>query len=301
MADSNEQQQRGLVITRHGQNLLIEDRLSGKNIHAMVRRSVGDLVCGDHVVWQYTADDEGVITERERRQSTLSRRDYSGREKPLAANLTQLIVVIAPLPEPTGYLLDQYLVAAELMDIKALIVINKADLLDADEKEAFLDRFRYYSEINYPLIYTSTKDVPGTDELRRHLSDEVNILVGQSGVGKSSLINDMIPDLDLRIGKLSQATDLGKHTTSSTSLYHLPQGGDIIDSPGVRSFRLGSYTKEELESGFPEFRPYLGKCRFNNCSHTAEPDCAIIENLNKGKITSQRLDAYHQLLTQAER
>jgi ribosome biogenesis GTPase len=225
----------------------------------------------------------------------LSRPDYSGREKPLAANLTQLVVVLAPRPEPSGYLLDQYLVTAELIQLKPLIAINKIDLLEEAALSGFLDGFSHYAAIGYPLVQISAKREHGLDALIERLKLETSILVGQSGVGKSSLINALLPDLEVETGRLSDATGLGRHTTSTATLYKLPQGGELIDSPGVRSFRLTDLTQEELERGFPEFHPYLGRCRFHNCSHDHEPDCAIQAAVESGHITPLRLANFHRL------
>lgn len=285
----------GRVITRHGQNLVIEDH-NQQLIHCLQRKQSETLVCGDYVLWESTGEGQGVVNSRLERASTLSRPDYSGRNKALAANITQLVVVIAPEPEPSGYLLDQYLVATELIGVKALIVINKADLLQKDEYGQFAQRFDGYQEIGYPLVQSSTKSDGGIQGLTQHLEAEDSILVGQSGVGKSSLVNSLIPELSLQVGRLSEATGFGRHTTSTTTLYHLPTGGDIIDSPGVRSFRLGQIDRRQLGTGFPEFSSYLGQCRFNDCSHTTEPGCAVIRAAEAGEIHADRLTVYQQMV-----
>jgi ribosome biogenesis GTPase len=284
----------GRVVIRHGATLGIEDE-KGRIIQCQTRQHIGHPVCGDRVVWQPTGESAGVVTALLPRNSILSRPDYSGREKPLAANLTQLVVVLAPKPEPSGYLLDQYLVTAELIRVKPLIAINKIDLLEGDGLDTFLAGFAHYAAIGYPLVRVSAKREHGLDQLIERLKHETSILVGQSGVGKSSLINALLPDLEVETGRLSKATGLGRHTTSAATLYKLPQGGELIDSPGVRSFRLTELTREELEQGFPEFQPYLGHCRFHNCSHDHEPDCAIRAALEKGKIAHQRLTNFLRL------
>jgi ribosome biogenesis GTPase len=289
----------GRVVIRHGATLGIEDDC-GQIIQCQTRQNIGHPVCGDQVLWQRTGETTGVVTALQPRKSVLSRPDYSGREKPLAANLTQLVVVLAPRPEPSGYLLDQYLVTAELIRVKPLIAINKIDLLEGEALTEFLDGFAHYETIGYPMVRVSAKLEHGLDDLIERLNGETNILVGQSGVGKSSLINALLPELEVETGRLSEATGLGRHTTSSATLYHLPQGGELIDSPGVRSFRLTDLTREELEQGFPEFRPFVGQCRFHNCSHDHEPDCAILAAVNSGQITAQRL-ANFQRLSQALR
>jgi ribosome biogenesis GTPase len=293
-ADSAQATAKGRVIIRHGATLGIEDN-SGRLIQCQTRQHIGHPVCGDRVVWQATGESTGVVTALLPRSSVLSRPDYSGREKPLAANLTQLVIVLAPIPEPSGYLLDQYLVTAELIQVKPLIAINKIDLLERNELHNFLAGFAHYGTIGYTMVEVSAKQEHGLDQLIGRLKRETSILLGQSGVGKSSLINALLPDLEVETGRLSKATGLGRHTTSTATLYQLPQGGELIDSPGVRSFRLTELTREELEQGFPEFQPYLGQCRFHNCTHDHEPDCAIRTAMETGKISPQRLTNFLRL------
>lgn len=293
-SDSNLAQP-GRVITRHGQNLVVRDA-EGRDLHCLFRQNLGELVCGDHVIWQPTHDGEGVVTALLPRQSVLSRPDYSGRDKPLAANITQLVVVIAPEPAPTGYLTDQYLIAAELIGIKALIAINKADLLNSDNRESFLAQLAAYDQIGYPLVEVSARAQQGLRPLLDRLNGETSILVGQSGVGKSSLINALIPKQQAETGALSEASGLGKHTTSAARLYFLEDGGELIDSPGVRSFRLGEINQGQLEQGFREFAPFLGHCRFANCAHQAEPGCALNQAAQQGAISQQRLDHFLHML-----
>lgn len=290
----------GRVVIRHGATLGVENG-DGHIIQCQTRQHIGHPVCGDRVVWQPTEGETGVVTALLPRTSVLSRPDYSGRDKPLAANLSQLVIVLAPRPEPSGYLLDQYLVTAELIRVKPLIAINKIDLLQDAGQEAFLAQFAHYLTIGYTLVQVSAKLEHGLDALIARLNQETSILVGQSGVGKSSLINALLPEHDIETGRLSEATGLGRHTTSTATLYKLPQGGELIDSPGVRSFRLTDLTREELEQGFPEFRPYLGQCRFHNCTHEHEPDCAILAAVSEGGIAPLRLANFQRLTQTAGR
>jgi ribosome biogenesis GTPase / thiamine phosphate phosphatase len=285
---------KGRVVIRHGATLGIEDE-QGRIVQCQTRQHIGHPVCGDRVVWQATGETTGVVTALQPRHSVLSRPDYSGRDKPLAANLTQLVIVLAPEPDPSGYLLDQYLVTAELIQVKPLIAINKIDLLTGADADAFFARFAHYPLIGYPLVQVSAKREHGLDALIDRLKGETSILVGQSGVGKSSLINALLPDLELETGRLSKATGLGRHTTSTATLYRLPQGGELIDSPGVRSFRLVDLTREEMEQGFPEFRAHIGQCRFHNCTHDHEPDCAILAAVETGEINPERLANFQRL------
>lgn len=289
----------GLVVVRHGANLAVEDA-AGRVHHCLARQNIGDPVCGDRVVWQEAAPGQGVVTALLPRHSVLSRPDYGGQDKPLAANLTRLMVLLAPRPEPSEYLLDQYLVAAELMGVEALVAFNKLDLLDGDGLAAFRGRFAHYAAIGYPGVWLSLKSGRGLAELTALLEGETSILVGQSGVGKSSLVKALLPDRDVQIGRLSRATGLGRHTTSATTCYRLPCGGRLIDSPGVRSFRLGAIGLAELERGFRELAGLSAGCQFADCRHDQEPGCAIKRAVEDGRVHPQRLANFHHLAAQIE-
>ena len=278
----------GLVMARYGANLAVEDDGGGLH-HCVARRHIGHPVCGDRVVWQTAGDGQGVVTAIEPRRSVLSRPDYSGRDKPLAANLTRVVVLLAPRPEPGTYLLDQYLVAAERIGVEALILGTKMDLLDGEEAEAFRARFAHYPGIGYPTLWISLRAPATLAPLTAALADQTSILVGQSGVGKSSLVKALLPDREVQVGRLSKATGLGRHTTSAATCYRLPFGGLLIDSPGVRSFRLGAIDRDTLQQGFRELRPYIGHCRFADCHHDREPDCAVRAAVAAGAIHPERL------------
>jgi ribosome biogenesis GTPase len=292
--------QRGLILVRHGANLGVEDD-SGHLHHCVSRQNIGHPVCGDRVVWQPTSEGRGVVTALLPRATVLSRPDLSGRSKPLAANITLMIVVVASRPPPGGFLIDQYLVTAEKIGVQALILCNKMDLLDHREREAFLSALGHYAEIGYTLLPISVKEDPCAPSLLKRFAGETAILLGQSGVGKSSLIKALLPDQDVQIGRLSRATGLGRHTTSAATCYQLGNGGRLIDSPGVRSFRLGALDRHALERGFREFVPYLGHCRFADCRHLHEPDCALRTAVASGSIAQQRLTSFHQLAADLER
>jgi ribosome biogenesis GTPase len=294
-AADNTQQQTGRVIVRHGRSLLLRCA-DGSSVHAMFRANLGEVVCGDNVVWQGTENGEGVVVAIQPRNTALSRPGFVGQEKAIAANITQLVVVLACQPEPTGYMSDQYLIAAERIGVRGLICLNKADLLDEEARSHFRQRFAHYETIGYPVIQISAKTEHGLDPLRERLRDQTSILVGQSGVGKSSLINALIPRQKVLEGSLSTATGLGRHTTSAATLYQLDSGGELIDSPGVRSFRLGELTRQELERGFRDFLPFLGQCRFHNCAHLAEPGCAIRAAVEAGQIRPERLESYRHMV-----
>jgi len=293
LSESETAPQRGVVVTRHGSHLAVADE-TGDIHHCLLRQNLGHVVCGDRVVWLRTGEGAGVVTAVHERTSVLARPDYAGRDKPLAANLTQLVIVVAPEPPPTGYLIDQYLVAAEIIGIKALITVNKADLLNpvADPR---LGRVPEYAALGYPVIRVTARSQDGLAPLVKHLREETSILVGQSGVGKSSLVKALLPDQDIQVGRLSNATGLGRHTTSTTTLYFLSQGGALIDAPGVRSFRLTSMDRGTLERGFREFKPYLGHCQFGDCAHDQEPGCALQAAVADGKIPAWRLESFHHM------
>lgn len=288
------EQHTGRVVVRHGRSLLIRTD-DGRELLGALRANIGEAVCGDRVVWQAAGEGHAIVVALLPRESALTRPSFGGQEKTIAANITQLVVVLAPQPEPTGYLLDQYLVAAERIGVRGLICLNKADLLDAAGQARFRERFGHYEAIGYPLIQISAKTEHGLDPLRDRLNGQTSILVGQSGVGKSSLINALVDSCSASEGALSEATGLGRHTTSAATLYPLRGGGELIDSPGVRSFRLGRLERQELERGFREFLPYLGQCRFHNCAHLAEPDCAILAAVEAGQIRPERLASYQHL------
>ncbi len=281
-------------MVRHGANLAVEDT-AGHIVHCLTRRHIGHPVCGDQVVWQRTSDARGVVTAILPRQTVLSRPDYGGNDKPLAANLTRLIILIAPEPPPSEYLVDQYLIAAETIGVPAIIVANKMDLLDDAARAEFQRQFAHYRRIGYEILWTSLREPATLAELGARLGGETSVLVGQSGVGKSSLVQVLLPDRSIQIGRLSEATGLGRHTTSAATCYRLPGGGSLIDSPGVRSFRLGDIDRETLQHGFRELRPYIGQCRFGDCRHDREPGCAIREAVAAGAIAPQRLANFHHL------
>lgn len=284
----------GLVIVNYGKNLLLEDR-SGALVRCVVRREAGIPVCGDRVEWLRTGAGTGVVESIDTRR-TLLQRAVGETHKPLAANIDQIVIEAAIEPQLDGFLVDKYTVAAELAGAEPLLVINKEDLLD-DAQRAQIDALLTdYRAIGYDCLYTSALRNTGIDAFLARLAGRSSILVGQSGVGKSSLILRLLPDLDIAIGRLSSASGQGRHTTTATTLYHLPGSGDLIDSPGVRDFHLGRVPPEELARGFREFRPWLGHCRFTDCRHRNEPGCAVRDALQQHRISARRMESYRRLL-----
>ncbi len=284
----------GMVISHHGASVVVESP-AGDLHRCVVRQNLGSLVCGDRVVWQLGADGDGVVVALEPRQSLLSRPYPDGRSKPVAANINRIAVVAAVAPEPSEFLIDRYLVAAEATGIEPFIILNKTDMLDQDQRHALNARLRVYGEIGYTVLHTSVKAEHGLDALLAQLRNHTSILVGQSGVGKSSLVKALLPDRDIRIGKLSEA-EHGRHTTTTSVLYHLPNGGDLIDSPGVRDFGVWHLSNDAVAQGFVEFRPYLGHCKFSDCAHRDEPGCALHEAVEAGHIDRRRFESYHRIM-----
>lgn len=292
-------EQTGRIITRYGAQVELEDS-QRKRFRCLMRRNLPSLVCGDNVIWQAGPDNTGVVVAMEPRQSLLERPDADNQLKPVAANISQILVVAAPEPALDVDLINRYFVAAEMTGIPPVLIINKIDLLSEATLDKLRARFQAYEDIGYSVIYATTKRAHGLDDLLEHLRDKTSIFVGQSGVGKSSLIQVLLPKEELRVNSLSESSGEGRHTTTTTQLYHFSTGGELIDSPGVRSFRLGHVSRREITEGFKEFRPYLGQCRFSDCRHTVEPDCAIIAAVDAGKISSERFESYQRIIETTE-
>ena len=285
----------GLVIINYSKHQLVEDATG--NLHRCVaRRGLPQIVCGDVVEWLPTGDGTGVIETIMPRRSVLQRTTGNTTRRPLAANIDQIIIEAALEPALDSFLIDKYTIAAELARTEPLIVINKADLLRPKARGRIEDLMDEYQAIGYTVLLTSALHNTGIEAFMDCLANKTSILVGQSGVGKSSLIKRLLPDHDITVGKLSAASGLGKHTTTATTLYHLPHGGMLIDSPGVRDFRLGDVPATELAQGFREFQPWLGHCKFNDCRHLSEPGCAITAALTDGHISARRMESYRKLL-----
>ena len=288
----------GTVITNYGSQVDIEghtEPFSGKIVRCFVRANIPALVTGDKIVWR-PAEPQGVVVALEPRQSKLIRPDNYGKLRPVAANIDRIGVVFAVQPTPKSNLLDRYLVAAEAQGIEPFLVLNKTDLLGQQDNLDIDSIVQSYKSIGYSVISVSAKNNDGMDELKTYLTNKNCIFVGQSGVGKSSLINQLVPENNSAVGPLSEATNEGTHTTTASKLIHLDTGGVVIDSPGIREFALTHLDKETIIQGFRDFRPFLGHCKFRDCKHENDDGCALIAAVAAGKLQQYRLDNYRQII-----
>ena len=298
-------EQPGLIIAHFGRQAeveALEGPAAGSVVRCHLRANIDALVTGDRVAWRAgAAGATGVIVAGLPRRSMLARPDSHTRlPRPVAANVDRIVIVIAPEPQPFANLIDRYLVAAEDIGIAPLLLLNKADLIGAHNEAAIGTLLDQYRAIGYPVLVASSIREAGLEALRGQLRDHTSIFVGQSGVGKSSLIGKLLPGIDIRVGDLSQAESKGRHTTTTARLFHLPGGGDLIDSPGIREFGLGHIERERIESGFVEFRPWLGRCRFRDCRHQQEPGCALREAQGSGAISDERMASFRAIIAGLE-
>jgi ribosome biogenesis GTPase len=289
-----------LVLVSYGSRGVIE-LPDGSRTKCRYRRSVGRPYCGDRVVVERLKGQPAVVTEILSRSNEFARANARKQKQVIAANLDQVLIVIAAAPEPSTDLVERYLVAVHSLGIRPVIVLNKSELMSGSELSVNspLHHLDEYRDLGYELLTTSCKGVPGIDALLPILGRKTSILVGQSGVGKSSLVNALLPDLDLQTGELSRVTGKGIHTTTTTIMYNLSFGGKLIDSPGVWEYGLWEMEQPELVSGFIDFDPYFGHCKFNDCHHASEPECAIAEAVSRGEIREWRYESYRRLLEQS--
>ena len=284
----DEKEHQGIVITRYGQRQLVEDE-NGIVFQSVSRQNIGFSVAGDKVLFQKTKHDDAIVTAIYPRDNELKRQD-----KLIAANIDQLWLVVAIEPHYEFELIDRYLIMAENSNLPIGIIVNKIEL--SSNKSKTENDFLHYKSIGYDVRFLSVKKQTNLNFFKEQLVNKSHIFLGQSGVGKSSLINSLIPDLQLRVNEISSKSKLGKHTTTNTTIYHIPSGGDLIDSPGVREFQLDSLTELEIKTGFKEFRALSDACRFRDCKHINEPNCAVKESLDQGKINPNRYQSYLNIL-----
>lgn len=288
-----------VVISRFGQHADIETT-DQEVLRCNIRRTVTSLVCGDEVIFRRAkvsdGDLAGVIEAVHERRTQLTRPDFYDGVKVVAANIDQILMVSAVVPEFTPQIIDRYLVACEDMGIEPILLLNKIDLLDQESLEYIDEVLDIYRELGYRVLLVSTKSGEGIDELKHMLEDKNNIFVGQSGVGKSTLVNTVLPNADILTKEVSENSGLGQHTTTVSRLHHLPSGGNLIDSPGIREFGLWHLDVERVTWCFKEFREFIGGCRFRDCKHLNDPGCLLREAVDEGKISELRFESYHRIL-----
>ncbi len=295
-------EQTGRVIAHYGVQLAIEaleGELAGQRFRCHRRSNIEALVTGDRVIWQPAAEGQtGVITALLPRESVLVRPDPYNKLKPVAANIDRILLVIAPEPTPSPELIDRYLIACETTGIRPVILLNKADLMTPAQHEGLGALLASFAALGYE---TRTLSAHGdTGDLEAIVAGRTVVFVGQSGVGKSSLINALLPDVAQKVHQLSVGSKLGQHTTTTACWFDLPGGGALIDSPGIREFGVWHMDRDQLLSGFIEFQPFLGQCRFRNCSHAHEPGCALCLASEEGHIQPRRLASFQRLATNLE-
>jgi ribosome biogenesis GTPase len=286
----------GVIIAAHGRHYMAE--ANGQRMQCVTRGKKSDVTVGDIVRLKATSADQAVIEGIAERKTLLYRSDQY-KSKLLAANLSRLFIVVATEPGFSDDLVSRALVAAEAAGIKAHIVLNKVDVRESLDKAR--ERLAPYAGLGYPLHEVSARAAPDAAAalLWPLLRGQSSILIGQSGMGKSSLINLLVPDADIAVREISAALDTGKHTTTFTCMYRIDDETSVIDSPGFQEFGLHHLTEGMLERAFPEFTPFLGHCRFYNCHHVSEPDCAVLGGMKSGQIAPMRHQLYVQLRHEA--
>lgn len=296
----------GFYDVQHGDIVLrctLRGTLKRRRRSETGRRIYADPVAvGDQVIFTQLDAEEGVVEEVLPRKTKFSRQ-YAGKqddiEQVIVANADQIVVVGSTRMPPLNFrTLDRFLILAEAGDMEAAICLNKMDLVDTAEREGFTTTFTNYEKLGYQVVYTSIHRPESLDAFRGVLKDQFSVIVGASGVGKSSLLNAIQPDLGLRIGEVGLKTEKGRHTTTLVELFLLEIGGEVADTPGIREVGLWGVDTEYLEYYFPEMEPYLGTCKFNDCAHVAEPDCAIQDAVASGEIHAERYRSYVVLRTE---
>lgn len=288
-----ESRERGRVVAAHGRRYRVELE-PGLEVECVTRGKKSDVAVGDDVEIVRHGDSGVLEATGERR--TLFYRSDARRQKLIAANATQVVLVVAPSPPYSEDLVNRCLVGAEHGGIAALIALNKVDL---PESAGALDKLKLYESLGYRVVPLSAKR--DLAPLREHLSNNVSVLVGQSGMGKSTIVNGLAPNAAARTAEISEALNTGKHTTTHAELYHLGADSDIIDSPGLQEFGLHHLTPEDAARAFVEFRPHLGQCRFRDCRHLAEPGCAVLAAKARGEIAEGRYASYARLAEELSR
>lgn len=286
----------GRVIIRFGAELLVENPDNPATpVRCTAKRKFDTIVCGDVITWHHNKHGNASVDDLLPRKNALTRPGYRGRPRTIAANLNQVVIVNSWLPETSWNLVDRYLIAAEQLNAEAIIVMNKSDLAQEHATKEDWRAMDIYREIGYPVLEINAITGEGVDELLELMSDKTSIFSGRSGVGKSSIANKILPDTDILVGIISDSGE-GKHTTTTATLYNLPKGGYLIDSPGVRDYALGGISPQELSEGYVEFAKFADMCRFNNCTHDHEPKCGVRNAVENNQISNERYQRYIQAL-----
>lgn len=269
-----------------------DDESSREPIHAVTRGRRHDVACGDRVVWQPTSEGEGVIESVLPRRNLVYRSDQF-RQKLLAANVDQIAVVVAVEPSFSLDLLSRALIAAESADVPAVVVLNKVELPGIEAARA---RLAFVGALGYDVVEVSLRADPEVAQrvLEERFARRTTVVLGQSGMGKSTLVNLLVPDARIATQEISLKLDAGKHTTTAARI-HRHGHVRVVDSPGFQEFGLAHLDVQALEHAFVEFRPYLNRCRFANCRHLEEPGCAVRDARSRGDISEPRLNLYRQL------
>ncbi|MGI1671102.1 MAG: small ribosomal subunit biogenesis GTPase RsgA [Neptuniibacter sp.] len=295
-------EQHGLIISHFGRTVDVEASdgdIQGEIFRCHMRTNLGQLVTGDRVIWRM-GKESGVVVAKQERTTELLRPNPYGEMKPVAANIDFIVITIAVEPTPFANLIDRYLVASELSGIEPVILLNKTDLLTEKNRTAVDEILQRYRDLDYQVLEASSSSEQGLSQLKEKLKNRISVFVGQSGVGKSSLINMLLPGVDLKVGELSAQTKKGKHTTTTARLFHFPDGGDLIDSPGIREFGLWHIEPDQVIEGFKELRSVSGMCQFRDCKHEKEPGCALKNAVEDGTISKQRWNSYKHIVCSIE-
>ena len=280
----------GQVIAAFGRHYLIETN-SGEVVRCSPRGKRSTVACGDRVLIEMTGDREGVIEATDPR-SSLFMRAAEHRQKIIAANVTQVVIVVAGVPSFSDELIARALVAAEHQSLQAIIALNKADLME--ETAAAHERLKPFERAGYRVIELSAKR--NVAVLVEALQGHTTVLLGQSGMGKSTIVNTIVPEADAATREISTFLDSGRHTTTNARLYRLGPDTSLIDCPGLQEFGLAHLTADEIEHGFIEMRPFRGQCQFRDCRHLSEPDCAVRAAVERGALDPRRIELLHRIL-----
>lgn len=284
----------GLVLSRFGAHAEIETA-QGKKAHCAIRRSIASLVAGDRVKWQAENEEQGVVVSVYPRKNTLSRPVIGGKMKDIAANVTQAVIILAPKPQISWPMLDSYLIMTQCLDMKTVILLNKTDIPCEESQRILIED---YQSLGHTVLFAGDHLKEGEAALNQALNAEVSVFVGQSGVGKSSIIAKLLPHEQIATQAISDISELGKHTTSSSRYYHLSCGGALIDSPGVREFGLMDFDHASILQGYPEFKPHLKNCKFRDCNHIDSLGCALVKAAEEGHVSVRRYQNYLKLYQQ---